>query len=66
MRVRAGAQSGKGTHIVRVAVRATGRFNITTAHGTVQGIGRRHVQLLQRADGYAHTFRKEQGVSSRP
>ncbi|GAA1071244.1 hypothetical protein GCM10009642_00430 [Nocardiopsis metallicus] len=56
----------KGTHTGRVAVRATGKFNITTAQGTVQGINHRHVRLLQRADGYAYTIRKEQGVSSRP
>ncbi|GAB3692268.1 RRXRR domain-containing protein [Nocardiopsis oceani] len=56
----------KGTHTGRVAVRATGRFNITTTQGTVQGINHRHMRLLQRADGYAYTTRKEQGVSSRP
>jgi hypothetical protein len=65
--VRAVVPKGKkaGTYTGRVAVRATGSFNITTAHGTVQGINHRHVQLLQRADGYAYTIRKEQGVSSR-
>ncbi|USY22572.1 RNA-guided endonuclease IscB [Nocardiopsis exhalans] len=56
----------KGTHTGRVAVRATGKFNVTTTKGTVQGIGHRHVRLLQRSDGYAYTIRKEQGVSSRP
>lgn len=66
--VRAVVPKGKkqGTHTGRVAVRASGRFNITTAQGTVQGINHRHVRLLQRADGYAYTMRKEQGVSSRP
>lgn len=66
--VRAVVPKGKkaGTHIGRVAVRATGSFNITTAQGTVQGINHRHVRLLQRADGYAYTVRKEKGVSSRP
>jgi hypothetical protein len=48
-----------GTHTGRVAVRATGSFNITTAHGTVQGIHHRHVRLLQRADGYAYTRKHE-------
>ena len=66
--VRAVVPKGKkaGTHTGRVAVRASGRFNITTAHGTVQGINHRHLRLLQRADGYAYTSRKEKGVSSRP
>ncbi|MFD6095378.1 RNA-guided endonuclease IscB [Nocardiopsis flavescens] len=66
--VRAVVPQGKkrGTHTGRVAVRASGSFNITTAHGTVQGVGHRYVRLLQRADGYAYTTRKEQGVSSRP
>ncbi|MCY9783953.1 RNA-guided endonuclease IscB [Nocardiopsis sp. EMB25] len=66
--VRAVVPTGKkaGTHTGRVAVRASGSFNITTAHGTVQGIRHKHVRLLQRADGYAYTIRKEEGVSSRP
>jgi len=54
--VRAVVPTGKkaGTRTGRVAVRATGSFNITTAHGTVQGIHHRRVRLLQRADGYAY------------
>lgn len=44
-----------GTHTGRVAVRATGSFNIATATGTVQGIHYRHVRLIQRGDGYRHT-----------
>ena len=64
--VRAVVPKGKktGTHIGRVAVRASGRFNITTAQGAVQGIGHQHVRLLQRADGYGYTWKGE-GVSSR-
>ncbi|MEV4752491.1 hypothetical protein AB0K21_39560, partial [Streptosporangium sp. NPDC049248] len=46
-------------HTGRVAVRSTGSFNITTRHGTVQGIGHRHVRLLQRADGYGYTTHPE-------
>ncbi|WP_121180988.1 RNA-guided endonuclease IscB [Nocardiopsis sp. Huas11] len=63
--VRAVVPKGKkaGIHTGRVAVRASGSFNITTAHGTVQGINRRHLRLLQRADGYAYTIREEKGVS---
>jgi hypothetical protein len=66
--VRAVVPKGKkrGTHTGRVAVRASGSFNITTAQGIVQGIGHRYVRLLQRADGYAYAIRKEQGISPRP
>ncbi|WP_179828422.1 RNA-guided endonuclease IscB [Nocardiopsis aegyptia] len=66
--VRAVVPKGKkaGAHTGRVAVRASGSFSITTAHGIVQGINHRHLRLLQRADGYAYTIREEEGVSSRP
>ena len=43
-----------GTHAGRVAVRATGSFDITTALGVVQGIGYRHCRLIQQADGYSY------------
>ncbi|MET9385739.1 RNA-guided endonuclease IscB [Streptomyces sp. NPDC002928] len=63
--VRAVVHTGKkaGTHTGRVAVRTKGSFNITTRHGTVQGIHHRHVLLRQRADGYAYTTEKEAGAS---
>lgn len=64
--VRAVVPKGKkaGTHTGRVAVRASGSFNITTSQGTIQGINRKYVRLLQRADGYGYTWKGE-GVSSR-
>ncbi len=43
-----------GTHTGRVAVRATGSFNIQTATGVVQGIGYKHCRILARADGYGY------------
>ena len=43
-----------GTYIGRVAVRATGRFNITTSGGVIQGINARFCSPLQRGDGYAY------------
>jgi 5-methylcytosine-specific restriction endonuclease McrA len=54
--VRAVVPSGKrkGTHLGRVAVRATGSFNIQTRHGTVQGVSHRFCRLIQPADGYAY------------
>ncbi|WP_233855018.1 RNA-guided endonuclease IscB [Paraburkholderia sp. HD33-4] len=55
--VRADVPSGKkaGIHIGRVAVRATGSFNIQTASAVVQGISYRHCALVQRGDGYAYS-----------
>jgi len=57
-RVIAHVPNGKkaGTHVGRVAVRATGSFNIQTVAGCVQGISHRHCQVLQRADGYGYSF----------
>ncbi|GAA3869541.1 hypothetical protein GCM10023084_23380 [Streptomyces lacrimifluminis] len=62
--VRATVPRGRraGTYTGRVAVRASGGFNITTAAGTVQGIHHSHVRLLQRADGCAYTTQKEAGA----
>ncbi|TDF62851.1 RNA-guided endonuclease IscB [Cupriavidus sp. L7L] len=56
--VKAVVPSGKkaGTHIGRVAIRATGSFNIQTAAGAVQGISYKHCNLLQRGDGYGYSF----------
>ena len=46
-----------GTYVGRVAVRASGSFNIQTPLGVNQGIPARHCALLQRADGYAYSLR---------
>lgn len=43
---------------------SSGSFNVTTAHGTVQGIYHKRLRLLQCADGCAYTARKEAGASS--
>ncbi|MCI0710799.1 MAG: RNA-guided endonuclease IscB, partial [Chloroflexi bacterium] len=45
-----------GTYTGRVAVRASGRFNIKTVTETVQGIGYQYCQPQHRSDGYAYTF----------
>ncbi|MHB8255199.1 MAG: RNA-guided endonuclease IscB [Acidiferrobacter sp.] len=57
-RVKAMVPTGKkrGIHMGRVAVRASGRFNIQTAHGVVQGLSHRHCRLVQRADGYGYSI----------
>lgn len=41
-----------GTYIGRVAVRASGFFNISTKNGTTQGISWKYCQRLQSVDGY--------------
>ena len=55
-RVRANVTKGKkvGEYVGRVAVRASGSFNIQTSSGVVQGISHRYCTLVQRADGYAY------------
>jgi len=45
-----------GTHVGRVAIRATGSFNIQTTSGAVQGISYKHCKLIQRGDGYGYSF----------
>lgn len=54
--VRARVPSGKksGSYIGRVAVRASGSFNITTKTRTIQGVAARYCTLLHRADGYSY------------
>jgi 5-methylcytosine-specific restriction endonuclease McrA len=44
-----------GTHVGRVAVRATGSFNIQTGKEVIQGISHRHCKLIQRNDGYGYS-----------
>lgn len=47
-----------GLHVGRVAVRASGNFNIQTATGVIQGIAHRHCRVTQRADGYGYFFNR--------
>jgi 5-methylcytosine-specific restriction endonuclease McrA len=58
--VRAIVPSGKytGTYEGRVAVRAIGAFNITTAQRTLQGISHRHCKVLHRCDGYSYDYKR--------
>lgn len=44
-----------GHYVGRIAIRATGSCNVTTATGTVQGIHVRYCQPLHRGDGYVYT-----------
>jgi 5-methylcytosine-specific restriction endonuclease McrA len=56
--VRAVVTSGVkiGTYVGKVAVRATGSFNITTLERTVQGISHRFCTVLHHCDGYSYSF----------
>jgi 5-methylcytosine-specific restriction endonuclease McrA len=45
-----------GTYVGRVAVRATGFFNITTGAGTIEGINHRYCHPIYREDGYSYQF----------
>jgi 5-methylcytosine-specific restriction endonuclease McrA len=44
-----------GTYVGRVAIRATGSFNIQTADGVIQGIGHKYCRITQRGDGYGYS-----------
>jgi len=59
--VKADVTKGKkiGTYIGRVAVRASGSFNIQTPEGLVQGISHRYCTLIQRSDGYGYSLRSD-------
>lgn len=56
--VRASVTSGKkiGEYIGRVAVRATGSFNIQTIDAVVQGISHKYCRIVQRGDGYGYAW----------
>ena len=62
--VKAIVKTGKkaGVYVGRVAVRASGSFNIKVANNTIQGISYRYCRLLQRVDGYSY----EQGGTALP
>jgi hypothetical protein len=46
----------KGTYRGKVAIRASGSFNITTENGVVQGIKYSYCKLIHRSDGYSYSF----------
>ena len=56
-RVKAEVTQGKkiGTYLGRVAVRASGSFNLQTVQGVIQGISYRDCKVVQRADGYGYS-----------
>jgi hypothetical protein len=55
--VKATVTKGKkaGSYSGRVAVRASGSFNIQTRNGLVQGVSHRYCTVVQRGDGYGYS-----------
>lgn len=55
--VKAVVTKGKkvGEYVGRVAIRASGSFNITTLTETIQGISHKYCQRIHRADGYGYS-----------
>ena len=47
-----------GKYVGRVAVRASGSFNIQTSAGTIQGISWKYCTLCSHADGYNYSLKK--------
>jgi 5-methylcytosine-specific restriction endonuclease McrA len=66
--VKATVPTGKkaGVHVGRVAVRASGSFNIQTGSAVVQGIGHKHCRLIQRGDGYGYAWSIHTGAKQDP
>nr|WP_297482421.1 hypothetical protein [Ferrovum sp.] len=50
------ARKKAGTYLGRVAIRASGSFNIQSTTGLVQSIHHRFCSLVQRADGYGYSL----------
>ncbi|BAP55605.1 HNH endonuclease [Thioploca ingrica] len=56
--VKAVVTKGKkvGEYVGRVAIRASGSFNITTLIETIQGISHKYCQMISRNDGYGYSL----------
>ncbi len=44
-----------GVHVGRMAAKANGTFNITTAKGLITAVGKNYCQVLQHVDGYGYS-----------
>jgi 5-methylcytosine-specific restriction endonuclease McrA len=55
-----------GVYVGRIAIRATGSCNLTTASGTVQGIHARYCTPLHRGDGYTYVAADKRHYVPRP
>ena len=60
--VRADVSKGAkvGIHIGRVAIRASGYFNIQKGRTVIQGVSHRHCKITQRSDGYGYSIVAQQ------
>ena len=54
----------QGEYLGRVAVRASGSFNIETNKETIQGIGYRYCRIIQRSDGYLYDYKERDFLSA--
>lgn len=56
--VKAIVTTGKkvGVYVGRVAVRSTGSFNLSTAHGLIQGISHKYCKAIHHKDGYSYGY----------
>ena len=66
--VKAEVTQGKktGSYTGRVAVRASGSFNIQTSNGLVQGVSHRYCTVVQRGDGYGYQLVAKTDVTGTP
>lgn len=66
--VTANVTQGKkaGLYKGRLAVRASGNFNIQTPQGVIQGISHRYCTVVQRADGYGYSLVAKMDVTGTP
>ena len=55
-----------GCRVGRVAVRASGSFNIQTSNGLVQGVSHKHCTVVQRGDGYGYQQVAKMDVTGTP
>jgi len=55
--VKAVVDQGKkiGTHIGRIATRASGSFNISTIKGLVEGVSHKYCRVIHHKDGYGYS-----------
>ena len=60
------AGTKRGAYSGRVAIRASGSFNIQTSAGLVQGIAHRHCKVVQRADGYGYSMVAKMDATGAP
>jgi 5-methylcytosine-specific restriction endonuclease McrA len=63
--VRAEVTRGKkiGSYFGKVAIRASGSFNITNETSVIQGVSHQYCKLVQRADGYGYLFNQDSLLS---